>query len=128
MRSERGCSGPLDLFRGCPGEHLLLQEAGRSLSHFFFCTRMSGASACHCRHPDAAPRVGLRGRGGAMLSGSGSSCSKSRVLDHPQQPDNTEATQKALQSEVTRQKILHRATTTGGHGCHASAGMVRAER
>ena len=35
------------------------------LEPFFVCTCMSGEGTCHCRHPDAAPKVWLRGRGGA---------------------------------------------------------------
>ena len=41
------------MFRRSPGEHLLLQEAGRSLSQNFVCAHVR-LGRCYCRRPDGA--------------------------------------------------------------------------
>ena len=59
--AKNGCRGPLMLFRRSPGEHLLLQEAGRSLSQNFVGAHVR-LGRCYCRRPDGALTGGLKRR------------------------------------------------------------------
>ena len=52
---------PTFFSNACPGGHLLLQAAGRSLSQFLFRVHVR-VGTCYCRRPDAALKVGLKGR------------------------------------------------------------------
>ena len=58
---EKWLQGAFNVFPRSPGEHLLLQEAGRSLSQNFVCAHVR-LGRCYCRRPDGALTGGLKWR------------------------------------------------------------------
>ena len=58
---EKWLQGAFNVFPRSPGEHLLLQEAGRSLSQNFVCAHVR-LGRCYCRRPDGALTGGLKRR------------------------------------------------------------------
>ena len=59
--SEKRLREAFNVFPRSPGEHLLLQEAGRSLSQNFVCAHVR-LGRCYCRRPDGALTGGLKRR------------------------------------------------------------------